>query len=241
MRRVLIVLAGVLVLALSLGLPASAATETGSAKAATITDCLTSEHVCVSSDARSLVSQGQQSQLERQIGNDDIYLVVAPSGSSGYDRAMRQLISTLGAKHDQFAVGFLESRLKHFGAYNRGVVADGVAAAVATNVVSKHRADGDIPAALLEFVQEVQQSAATPGTRPGPEGAPASQPSASVAALAEPVSAASLAGRPNDKTRTSTPARMIRTLRTAIAPSRSYPTPSRTQRCAPTSRIFRTP
>src|SRR6266700_1490954 len=88
---------------------------------------------------------------------------------------MRQLISTLGAKHDQFAVGFLDSRLKHFGAYNRGVVADGVAASVATNVVSKHRADGDIPAA----VQEVQQSAATPGTTPGPEGAPASEPSAS--------------------------------------------------------------
>jgi hypothetical protein len=178
-RKVLIILAGVLVLVLSLGLPASAATGTGSAKAATLADCLTSEHVCVSSDARSLVSQGQQSQLERQIGDDDIYLVVAPSGSSGYDRAMRQLISTLGAKHGQFAVGFLDSRLKHFGAYNRGVVADGVAATVATNVVSKHRADGDIPAALQEFVQEVQQSAATPGTRPAPEGAPASQPSAS--------------------------------------------------------------
>jgi type II secretory pathway pseudopilin PulG len=178
-RRVLIILAGVLILALALGLPASAATETGSAKAATLADCLTSKHVCVSSDARSLVSQGQQSQLEQQVGNDDIYLVVAPSGSSGYDPAMRQLVSTLGAKHGQFAVGFLDSRLKHFGAYNRGVVADGVAASVATDVVSQHRADGDIFAALQEFVQEIQQSAATPGTRPGPEGAPASQPSAS--------------------------------------------------------------
>ena len=179
MRRVLIILAGVLILALALGLPASAATETGSAKAATLADCLTSKHVCVSSDARSLVSQGQQSQLEQQIGNDDIYLVVAPSGSSGYDPAMRQLISTLGAKHGQFAVGFLDSRLKHFGAYNRGVVADGVAASVATDVVSQHRADGDIFAALQEFVQEIQQSAGTPGTGPGTEGAPASQPSAS--------------------------------------------------------------
>jgi preprotein translocase subunit YajC len=179
-RRVLIILAGVLVLALSWGLPASAATGTGgSAKAATLTDCLASEHVCVSSDARSLVSAGQQSQLERQIGNDDIYLVVAPSGSSGYDSAMRQLISTLGAKHDRFVVGFLDSRLKHFGAYNRGVVSDGVAASVATNVVNKHRADGDIPAALQEFVQEIKQSAAAPGTTPGPEGAPASEPAAS--------------------------------------------------------------
>jgi hypothetical protein len=179
MRRVLIILAGVLVLALSLGPPAGAATQTGSAKAATLADCLTSNHVCVSSDARSLVSQGQQSQLEQQIGNDDIYVVVAPSASSGYDPAMRQLISTLGAKHGQFVVGFLDSRLKHFGAYNRGVVADGVAASVATNVVSQHRADGDIFAALQEFVQEIQQSAGTPGTGPGTEGAPASQPSAS--------------------------------------------------------------
>jgi hypothetical protein len=54
-RRVLIVLAGVLVLVLSLGLSASAATQATSAKAASLTDCLTSGHVCVSSDARSLV------------------------------------------------------------------------------------------------------------------------------------------------------------------------------------------
>src|SRR6202041_1390807 len=91
---------------------------------------------------------------------------------------MRQLISTLGAKHGQFAVGFLDSRLKHFGAYNRGVVADGGAASVATKVGNQHRADGDLFAALQEFVQKVQQSAATLGTTPGPEGAPASQPSA---------------------------------------------------------------
>jgi hypothetical protein len=47
--------------------------------------------------------------------------------------------------------------------------------------------------------------------------------SATVAALAEPVPVAALAGKPNDKARASTPARMIRTLRTAIALSRSYP------------------
>jgi uncharacterized membrane protein YgcG len=178
-RRVLIILAGALALVLSSGLSASAATQASSAKAATLADCLTSEHVCVSSDARGLVSQDQQSQLERQIGGDDIYLVVAPSGSSGYDPAMRQLISTLGAKHDQFALGFLDSRLKHFGAYNRGVVAEGVAANVATSVVSQHRADGDIFAALQEFVQQVKQSAATPGTGVGQESAPASESSAS--------------------------------------------------------------
>jgi hypothetical protein len=97
-RRVVIILASVLVTVLSLGLSASAATQASSARAATLADCLTSRHVCVSSDARGLVSQSQQSQLARQIGGDDIYLVVAPSGSSGYDPAMRQLISTLGAK-----------------------------------------------------------------------------------------------------------------------------------------------
>ncbi len=177
MRRVLIILVAVVAfgLALSAGVSAKAATETGSAKAATISDCLTSEHVCVSGDARSLVSQGQQSQLERQIGDDDIYLVVAPSESSGYDPAMRQLISTLDAKHDQFAVGFLDSRLERFGAYNQGVVADGVAASVATNVVNEHRADGNIYPALQEFVQQVQQ----PGTGTGPEGAPAGESSSS--------------------------------------------------------------
>src|ERR1700735_5347357 len=54
--------------------------------------------------------------------------------------------------------------------------------------------------------------------------------SASVAALAEPVSVAALAGRPNDKARTSTPARMIRTLRTVIPPPPgSYP-PHRPER-----------
>ncbi len=174
MRRVPIILAGVLVLALSLGLPASAATQASSAKAATLSDCLASGHVCVTSGARSLVSQGQQSQLEQQIGSDDIYLVVAPSGSSGYDPAMRQLISMLGAKHDQFVVGFLDSRLKHFGAYNRGVVAQGVAASVATNVVSQHRADGDIFAALQEFVTQVKQSAATAGPGAGAGSTPAS-------------------------------------------------------------------
>jgi hypothetical protein len=174
-RRVLFILAGVLVLALSSGLSASAATQASSANAATLANCLASRHVCVSSDARTLVSPGQQSQLERQIGGDDIYLVVAPSGSSGYAPAMRQLISTLGAKHDQFVVGFLDSRLKHFGAYNRGVVAEGTAASVATTVVNQHRADGNIFAALQEFVQQVQQSAATPGAGPGSAGAPSSR------------------------------------------------------------------
>jgi uncharacterized membrane protein YgcG len=178
-RRVVIILASVLVTVLSLGLSASAATQASSARAATLADCLTSRHVCVSSDARGLVSQSQQSQLARQIGGDDIYLVVAPSGSSGYDPAMRQLISTLGAKHDQFVVGFLDSRRKHFGAYNRGVVAQGVAASVAANVVSQHRADGNIFAALQEFVQQVKQSAAAPGTGSGPESAPASKSSTS--------------------------------------------------------------
>ena len=50
------------------------------ASGSTLADCLATQHVCVASDGRSLVSQGQQAQLERQIGGDDIYLVVAASG-----------------------------------------------------------------------------------------------------------------------------------------------------------------
>ena len=45
---------------------------------------------------------------------------------------MDDLISTLGAKHDHFVVGFLDSRRRHFGAHNRGVLADGGAASMAT-------------------------------------------------------------------------------------------------------------
>jgi len=71
----------------------------------TLGDCLARQHVCVTSEGRSLISQGQQAQLEQQIGGDDIYLVVAASGSSGYDVAMRQIISTLSTQHKQFVVG----------------------------------------------------------------------------------------------------------------------------------------
>ncbi len=54
------------------------------ASASTVTDCLAQQHVCVTSSGRSLISEGQQAQLEQQIGGDDIYLMVAASGSSGY-------------------------------------------------------------------------------------------------------------------------------------------------------------
>src|SRR6516165_5129163 len=146
------------------------------AKAATLNDCLAKNHVCVASDGRSLISDTQQAQLERQIGSDDIYLVVAASGSSGYDAAMRQVISTLGAEKTQFVVGFLDSRLKHFGAYNRGVLAPGAAANIATTVVQQHQSDQDIFAALQEFVRDVQQEAQAPGSPASPAAA-ASPPS----------------------------------------------------------------
>ena len=105
------------------------------ASASTLSDCLARQHVCVTSDGRSLVSEGQQSQLERQIGGDGIYLVVAPSGSAGYGSSMNQIISALSG-HPQFTVGFLDSRLKHFGAYNKGMLPSGGAADIATRVVS---------------------------------------------------------------------------------------------------------
>ena len=151
------------------------------ARASTLGDCLAQHHVCVTSEGRSLISQSQQAQLERQIGHDDIYLVVAASGSSGYDAAMRQIISVLSAQQKQFVVGFLDSRLKHFGAYNQGVLPPGGAAGIATTVVQQHQADQDVFAALQDFVRDVQQQAgsaagtASPGS--GSTGAAASPPS----------------------------------------------------------------
>jgi hypothetical protein len=65
------------------------------ASASTLPDCLARQHVCVSNDGRSLISAGQQAQLERQTGGDDIYLMVAASGSSGYNSTMNQVIGAL--------------------------------------------------------------------------------------------------------------------------------------------------
>jgi uncharacterized membrane protein YgcG len=156
-------------LALMIGVLAAAWLSSVPAKAGTLEDCLARHHVCVSSDGRSLISQSQQDQLARQIGRDDIYLVIAASGSSGYGSAMREIISMLSARK-QFTVGFLDSRLKHFGAYNRDMLPPGGAADIATTVVEQHRADGDIFAALRDFVREVeQQSGSAPVSRsPGP-------------------------------------------------------------------------
>ena len=147
------------------------------ASASTLTDCLAQQHVCVTGNGRGLISEGQQSQLERQIGGDDIYLVVAPSGSPGYDSAMNQIISALNG-HPQFTVGFLDSQQKHFGAYNKGMLPSGGAAGIATSVVQQHQADQDIFAALTDFVTDVQREA-SPGSSSGSgsAGAPAGAPS----------------------------------------------------------------
>src|SRR6266496_50827 len=106
----------------------------------------------------------QRTQLEQAIGNDDIYLVAAASGSAGYNAAMRQIIGTLGTEKNQFVVGFLDSRLRHFGADNRGVLEAGAAANIATTVVQQHQSDQDIFAALQDFVRDVQQEAQAPGS-----------------------------------------------------------------------------
>ena len=155
MRRLLALVIGVLAVVLLSGAPA---------RADTLSDCLAKHHVCVTSEGRSLISQGQQAQLEQQIGNDDIYLVVAASGSAGYNAAMRQIISTLGAEKKEFAVGFLDSRLKHFGAGNRGVLPAGAAAHIATTVVQQHQSDQDIFAALQDFARDAQQESQAPGS-----------------------------------------------------------------------------
>jgi uncharacterized membrane protein YgcG len=154
-RRFLALMFGVLAAIWLTGTPA---------RADTLKDCLAKHHVCVTSEGRSLISQSQQDQLEQSIGNDDIYLVVAASGSSGYDAAMRQIISTLDGEQKQFVVGFLDSRLKHFGADNQGVLAPGAAAGIATSVVQQHQSDQDIFAAMQDFVRDVQHEAQAPGS-----------------------------------------------------------------------------
>ena len=141
------------------------------ASASTLSDCLARQHVCVTGEGRSLVSEGQQSQLERQIDGDGIYLVVAPSGSAGYRSSMNQIISTL-SEHPEFTVGFLDSRLKHFGAYNQGMLPSGGAADIATQVVEQHRADQNVVAALTDFVTDVRDQAGS-----GADGAGAGTPS----------------------------------------------------------------
>ena len=85
---------------------------------------------------------------------------------------MRQIIGDLNG-HAQFTVGFLDSRLRHFGAYNKGMLPGHDAAAIATQVVSQHQADGNIAAALTEFVTDVRQQAG-PGAGAGPAGSTAS-------------------------------------------------------------------
>ena len=119
MKKLLAGLAMVVTAGLAVTGPATAAfgaTGAGGATAATLGDCLAAHHVCVAWDARSSLSESQQDQLERQIGSDPIYVVVAASGTSGgYNAAMDQIIGDLNS-HNQFAVGFWDVRTNHFGA-----------------------------------------------------------------------------------------------------------------------------
>jgi uncharacterized membrane protein YgcG len=134
------------------------------ASASTLPQCLAQHHVCVAGDGRHAVSQSEQNKLEQQIGGDDIYLVIAPAGRSGYDSAMRQIIDDLNG-HAQFTVGFLDTRRLHFGADNKGMLPTHGAADIATKVVRQHASDRNLPAALEDFVTDVQREA-TSGTSP---------------------------------------------------------------------------
>jgi uncharacterized membrane protein YgcG len=156
--------------ALMLGVLAAVWLSGAPARADTLAGCLAKQHVCVTGAGRALVSQSQQDQLERAIGGGDIYLVVAASGSSGYDAAMRQVISTLGGEKQRFVVGFLDARLRHFGASSQGVLSAGAAANIATTVV--RQSDQDIFAALRDFVRDVQQEAQAPGSSGAASGPP---------------------------------------------------------------------
>ena len=169
MRRLLAVMIGSALLGLALtwgnAVPAWAST---------LPQCLAKQHVCVSADGRALVTASQQTELEQQIGGADIYLVVAAAGASGYDAAMQQLISSLSGSQNQFVVGLLDSGQRHFGAYNQGVLPSGGAASIATTVVNQHRSDGDIFAALQQFVQDVKQQAGSSVDGNGAGAAPSS-------------------------------------------------------------------
>ncbi len=173
MKRILTMLAAVLAMAgLAVGglsvAAANAASTAGAAGAVyaaaaargasadSLSSCLAQHSVCVASDARSALSQSQQDQLEQQIGSEPIYVVAAASGSGGYNAAMDQIISDLSS-HDQFVVGFYDVRLNHFGAYNRGVLADNEAAKIATTAVQDH--GNDPAAALTEFVDQAKAQA----------------------------------------------------------------------------------
>jgi uncharacterized membrane protein YgcG len=158
-------------LALVLAALAVTCVSAAPAGAGTLPGCAAQQHVCVTSDGRRLISESQQAQLARQIGGHDIYLTVAASGPSGYDAAMKQIIRALDG-HEQFTTGFLDSRLMHFGAYNKGMLPPHAAAGIATRAVEQHRADQDVFAALTDFVNDVEQQAAA-----GPDGAAASGPS----------------------------------------------------------------
>ena len=159
-------------LALAAGVLAVLLLAPSQASASTLADCLARQHVCVTGDGRGLVSESQQSQLEQQIGEDGIYLVVAASGPAGYDRTMNQIISALNGRAE-FTTGFVDSRLRHFGAYSKGMLPPGGAAGIATEVVGQHRADQNVFAALTDFVTDVQDQA---GSGPG-AGAAAGGPS----------------------------------------------------------------
>jgi hypothetical protein len=97
--------------------------------------------------------------------------VIAASRSAGYNSAMDQIISALSG-HQQFTAGFMDSRPRHFGAYNKGMLPSRGAADIAAAVVPQHQADQDIFAALTDLVHGVQQESGS-----GPGGAAPGAPS----------------------------------------------------------------
>ena len=137
------------------------------ANAGTLAQCLAQQHVCVSGSARALVSSepgGAARAPDRRgwylAGRRPVRIVRLQQRDAADHRDLHG--------HAQFTVGFLDSRLRHFGAYNRGMLPTQGAASIATQVVQQHQADGNIFAALMEFVKDVQQQAGSgPATGTG--------------------------------------------------------------------------
>jgi hypothetical protein len=109
----------------------------------------------VTSNGRAILSEEDQSLLEEMIGRDHTYLVIASSGPKSYDDAMRQIIGVLDKHNPEYAVGFLDTDGKHFGAYNRGILPERGAASIATRVVKEFAGETDLVLALIDFVTEV--------------------------------------------------------------------------------------
>ena len=78
------------VMALIIGVVAIVWLSGSAAGASTLADCLAQQHVCVSGSGRTLISPGQESQLEREIGQDQRHHHADDRGGESIQELHRQ-------------------------------------------------------------------------------------------------------------------------------------------------------